>query len=249
MKLKNLEKFEIEKNIFLIDKAIWLKKQKLLGIADLHIGYEENLIEQGILLPKKQFKIIKEEIINLINKLKPKIVLINGDVKHEFGEISKQEWKETNEIIDIIMRKSKVILIKGNHDTILEPIAKRKGLKILDYYIVNNICFMHGHKIYNEIIKNKKIKIIVLAHIHPAISLREGIKIEKYKCWLIGKWKNKKIIIMPSFIFYVEGIDISNYKFDEIFLKNIENFDIYAIGDKIYWLGKLKDIVPGWRNW
>lgn len=241
MKLKENEKLEISKGIFIVNKALWLEKQKILAIADLHIGYEEYLVEQGILIPKKQLEIIKNEIFSLL-ELKPKKIIINGDLKHEFGEISKQEWKETNEILDILLKKSKVILVKGNHDTILEPIAKRKGLKILDYYCANNICFMHGHKIFDNVIKNKKINIIVLAHIHPAITLREGIKTEKYKCWIIGKWKNKKIIIMPSFIFYSEGFDVSSYKFEENFLKNIKNFNVYAIGDKVYWLGKVKDI-------
>ncbi len=235
-----LSKIKIDENIFIVDKALWIENKKILAIADLHIGYEEYLAEYGILMPKKQFEIIKKELSFLVNFLMPKKIVINGDLKHEFGSISKQEWKETLEILDLLLSKGKVILVKGNHDTILEPIARKKGLKIVDYYCIDDICFIHGHKIFKKCIE--KAKLIVLSHIHPAITLREGIKVEKYKCWLFGKWKKKKIIVMPAFFPYIEGIDVLKEYLELDFLKNIEDFNVYIIGDKIYKFGKIKDL-------
>ncbi len=224
----NLEKVKIFDGVYLINKALWIEKKKLLAIADLHIGYEEYLNEFGIAIPRQQFKIMKEEIDKLMDMLKPEIVVINGDLKHEFGEISRQEWQETLEIIDLILNKSKLVLVKGNHDTILEPIARKKGLKIVDYYCIDKICFMHGDKLYEKAIQ--KSEMLVFAHIHPAISLREGIKTERFKCWLVGKWRikaqTKAIIIMPSFLFYIEGLDIRNYYLDYAFLRDIKNFEV-----------------------
>jgi putative SbcD/Mre11-related phosphoesterase len=236
-----MESYKLMNDIYLVDKALWLEKQKILAIADLHIGYEGYLAEeQGILLPRRLFQIIKKDLSFFINFLQPKKILINGDLKHEFGKISEQEWQETLAILDLMLEKAKVILIKGNHDTILEPIARKKGLEIVDYYCYGGICFMHGHKIFDKLLK--KAKILVFAHTHPAIILREGIKAERYKCWLFGRWKGKKVIVMPSFIPYAEGIDVLSQHFDQPFLKNLNNFEVLAIGDKIYKMGKVKDL-------
>jgi len=238
-----MEKYKLIEDIYLVDKGLWIEKQKILALADLHIGYEGYLAEeQGILLPRKLFEITKKEISFLINFLQPKKIIINGDLKHEFGKISKQEWKETLAILDLMLEKTKVILVKGNHDTILEPIAKRKNLKVVDYYFIkrDKICFMHGHKIFNDAIKNSEI--LVFGHTHPAIVLREGIKTERYKCWLYGKWKGKRVIVMPSFIPYSEGVDVQSYHFEQVFLKNIKSYEVFVIGDRIYKIGKLEDL-------
>lgn len=238
----NLEKIKVGEGIWFVDKALWFEKQKLLAIADLHIGYEQALNEAGIALPRKQFEVMKKELSFLLNFLQPKKIVINGDLKHEFGEISKQEWQETLAILDLLLSKAKVILVKGNHDTILEPIARKKGLKIVDYYCINKgeICFMHGHKIFDKALA--KARLLVFGHTHPAIILREGIKTEKYKCWLIGKWKGKKVVVMPSFIFYIEGVDVLSHYFEQPFLARLDKFKVYVIGDRIYKFGKIKDL-------
>ena len=53
---------EISSGIEIIDLALYLKKEKILIIADTHIGYEEALNKQGMLVPRFQFKeIIKRK--------------------------------------------------------------------------------------------------------------------------------------------------------------------------------------------
>ncbi|MCX8193772.1 MAG: metallophosphoesterase [Candidatus Pacearchaeota archaeon] len=238
---------EIVKGIEIKGKALWLKKFKALVVADLHIGYEEALIEEGIFIPKTTFGEIKKEIIELL-KLKPKIVVINGDLKHKFGEISKQEWHDVFKILDLLLKnKRKVILIKGNHDTILEPIARKKELNVVDYYCIDNICILHGHKILlDKEIHDKKIETLVIGHEHPAVSIRDGAKQEIYKCFLEGKWHNKNLIVMPSFFSVYEGSDIKKEKLLSPFLNEneIKNFEVYTLDEtgKVYWFGKLKNI-------
>ena len=45
-------------------------------------------------------------------------------------------------------RKNQIILIKGNHDNILGPIAKKRNVKLKKYYKILGICFLHGNKEY-----------------------------------------------------------------------------------------------------
>lgn len=220
-------------------KGLWIPKSKTLIIADLHIGYEESLAGQGILVPRFMFKDMKKEILKLL-KLKPQTIIINGDLKHEFGGISQQEWHDAIEMLDILTKKSKVILVKGNHDTILRYIAKKKNVEIQDYVVMDDICVCHGHRIFSECF-DKDIKTIIIAHEHPAITLTKDNKSEKYKCWLVGKWHNKKLIVMPSFIPFPIGSDVSRRMFSP-FLKQGREFYVYAIGDKVYKIGKLINI-------
>ena len=96
---------EISKDIELIDLALYLKKKKVLIISDTHIGQEEALEKQGVLLPRMQFKDIVKRIEKIFSEVSPKIIVINGDIKHEFGSISDQEWRDALRIVDIIEKR------------------------------------------------------------------------------------------------------------------------------------------------
>lgn len=226
----------------LIDKALLI--DNILVIADLHIGYEETLNQQGIFLPRSQFQSIKKDLDNVFKKIKKtdKIeeIVILGDLKHEFSGISEQEWQEVSEILDYLALKcKKIILIRGNHDTIL-PFDK-KNIKVRDFYIKNDVGFFHGHRFFNEIL-DKKIKILVLGHKHPAITIRDKVKSERYKCFLIGKWKDKEVVVMPSFFPLIEGSDIFIEDTNLALNLNFKNFKVYVIGPgnrRVYEFGKL----------
>ncbi|MEM4703194.1 MAG: metallophosphoesterase [Candidatus Pacearchaeota archaeon] len=231
---------EILPGVQIRDKALWFPKKRILVICDLHIGYEQALIEEGILVPRVTIEEIENELLELL-KLKPKLVIINGDLKHEFSKISKQEWYDTLEILDLLLKEARVILIKGNHDTILGPIARKKNLEIKDFFVLGGIAFLHGHKIFFESL-DKKIKVLVIGHDHPAVSIYDGIKQEKYKCFLLGRYKDKGLVVIPSFIPFPEGSDIKKEKMLSPFLKNISEFKVFVLGDKVYDFGKVKDI-------
>jgi len=238
---------EISKNIEIIDLALYLKKHKTLIIADMHIGYEEELNKKGILIPRFQFKDTVNRLNKILNKPKIKIIIINGDLKHEFGTISEQEWRETLKILDLLTGNGKVILIKGNHDTILGPIARKRDVEIKEYYKIGDILIIHGNKIPDKNIL-KGIKTIIIGHEHPAISLRDKVRAEKFKCFLKGNYKKKTLIVMPSFITATEGTDILNESNDILkkklispFLNNINNFEIFIVEDKAYNFGKVKN--------
>lgn len=243
-----LNPMKITKNIEIIDLALYIKKENVLIIADTHIGYEESLNKQGILIPRFQFKetIIRlERIIKTTTKRNKKLskIIINGDIKDEFGTISEQEWRHTLKLLDFLSRYcDEVILIKGNHDTIIGPIAKKRKVKVLDSYELENILILHGHKIPKKI--DKKIKTIIIAHEHPAVSLKDGIKTEVCKCFLKGTYKRKNLIVIPQFNILTEGIDILHGKRLSPFLKqDLKNFDIFIVADKVYDFGKMKNLT------
>ena len=74
------------------------------------------------------------------------------------------------------------------------------------------------------------------------MSLREGARIETFKCFIKGKWKGKEIIVTPSFSPIVQGTDILKEKLLSPFLKKVDDFDVFVAGDKIYEFGKVKNL-------
>jgi len=215
---------------------------KILVVSDIHIGYEEALAKQGMLVPKFQLKEVLKNLNEAIKEKKFDLIIINGDLKHEFGRISEQEWRDTLKIIDFLALKcKKLLLIKGNHDTILGPIADKRNIELRDYYFdeTTKTYIVHGHKIPKDS-DFKKARTIIIGHEHPAVSLHEGAKSELYKCFLVGKYKTKKIVVMPSFNFVTEGTDILRERILSPFLKNIKEFFVFAVADKIYDFGSIK---------
>ena len=235
---------DILPQIEVIDLALYLKST--LIIADLHIGYEESLNKQGVLVPRLQFEDMAKRVEKIFKRLRGKVierVIVNGDLKHEFGTISEQEWRNTLKFLDLLAKHCKeIILIKGNHDSILGPIARKRNVKVFDYFILNKVLIAHGDKIPDKGLL-KGVGTIIIGHEHPAISLKEGSKIETYKCFLKGKYKGKNIIVQPSFNSMMEGTNILRDHILSPFLKrSLDKFEIYIVEDKVYNFGKLKNL-------
>ena len=234
---------KINDNIKIIDLALYLKKEKTIIISDMHLGYEESLNKQGILIPKFQFKETLERLTKIFYKVKADKIILNGDFKHEFGTISDSEWKDILKIMDFfIERCNELILIKGNHDTILEPIARKRNLSTRLYYKINDYYICHGEVIPEDIDFNLS-KTIIIGHEHPAVSIKSKTRSELYKCFLVGKFKNKSLIVIPSFNLVTEGTDVLKERLLSPFLQdNLDDFDVYVVSDKVYKFGALKNL-------
>jgi len=233
---------EIIKNIEIVDLGLFLKKQEILVLADLHVGYEEALNKQGVLLPRFQFKDLVKRLKKILKQVKPELIIINGDLKHEFGKISETEWRQTLKILDFLTKRAKVILLKGNHDNILGPIAEKRKLEIKENYFVNNIYICHGDNIPKD--KDfKKSKIVIIGHEHPAIGIREYPRVEKFKCFLLGKYKRKKLIVQPSLNLVTEGTDLTTELPLSPFLRqDLDNFKVYVVNKEILDFDSMKEV-------
>jgi|TARA_Y100000310_G_scaffold127024_1_gene126044 putative SbcD/Mre11-related phosphoesterase len=237
-------------NYEFIDKTIFFPEQGILSIGDLHIGYEHSLRDSGIQVPETQLKnTIKSlnKIISEIKKRKYKLkkVVFLGDIKHYFG----YEWRERfyfNKVLDFLRNHVKdkdIILIKGNHDKF-----DFSGKKMKNYYFNKGLMFFHGHKEFPQVYE-QRVKTIIMGHLHPSILLsdKQNIKREKYKCFLIGNYKRKEVIILPSFIGIIEGSAVNSQEYNRkdfsiIPHKNILKFNVFVVGKdkKVLNFGKVK---------
>src|SRR3989344_5563917 len=133
--------------IHAIDLAIEIDTQTLV-FGDIHIGYEEALNKTGYLIPRFQFQDTIKRLNSILKNKQYEQIILNGDIKHEFGTITNQEWRDSLKILDLLQKHAKkVILIKGNHDTILGPIGDKKNLNIVEEFSIGDIYICHGHVI------------------------------------------------------------------------------------------------------
>jgi len=205
----------IEKGIEIVENypAIFIEPIDALVIADLHLGFERELADSGIYFPRFQYQDIKESIAIIINKVSPTQVIINGDLKHKFAERTTQEL---NEVIDLLTYLSentgKVVVIRGNHDNFVKGLFKRfqKVEFVRETYIDGETIFTHGHEVPSGI-DSLKSNLVVIAHEHPAIALRDdvGAKV-KLRALLIGPtYSNKDLIVLPAFSPISLGVEIN----------------------------------------
>jgi putative SbcD/Mre11-related phosphoesterase len=233
---------EIIPGIEIIDIALYLKDSGALVISDLHIGFEESLMKQGVLVPRFHYKDIVDRLEQIFAKVQPKGIVLNGDLKHEFGAASRQEWKETMRLFDYLQRKCEnIVIVKGNHDPSLGPLASKKGIMIVKELKLGNILIAHG----DSVPKTKDAEVIIVGHIHPAVTLRENGRAERFKCFLKGKYDKSTLIVQPSFHPSVEGSDITKEKVKCPLIKDFADFEVYVVDDarkRVLGFGKVKNL-------
>ncbi|MBI2147468.1 metallophosphoesterase [Candidatus Woesearchaeota archaeon] len=238
---KQLNQIELLPGVRIIDLVLQIGTTIVVG--DVHIGIEEALNKQGIMIPRFHFGEIMGRMERILEQARPEKVILIGDVKHEFGMISEQEWRETLQFLDLLLAHAKeVVLIRGNHDTILGPIARKRNLTVQDQAILGDILLLHGDKIPSLLPPG--IATIIIGHEHPAVTIRDKIRAETYKCFLKGTYKKKKLIVLPSFHPMSEGTNILQEELLSPFLhQDLSSFEVYIAGDTTYYFGKVKNLL------
>lgn len=229
---------EIEPGIRIVGPA--LAVGSTLVIADLHIGAEEALSKQGYMIPRFQFLEMRDRLLKLVGGGEYKAVVINGDLKHEFGAISNSEWSNTLKLLDILAHHcKKAVLIRGNHDTLLGPIASRTAVEVKDNVLLGDVLVCHGDKIpFGPVFEQAKT--VVIGHEHPAVTFRKDGRAESFKCFLKGRYRGRALIVMPSFNTLTAGSNVLAGKPLSPFLEQgIDDFEVFALGDKVYEFGRV----------
>lgn len=231
------------KNVEFVGKCLLVNVEgkRILTVGDLHLGWEENLNRSGVFVSREMFK----EVIDYFELVFGEVgrvdeIVLLGDVKHVFGRIIPQEWKDVLGLFDYLEGKcGKIVVVKGNHDVILEPIVKKSCVELMDFYGVGDFCFAHGDRNFLEV---ENFGNWILGHGHPAVKISDRVKIEKYKCFLVGKWKKKEVIVVPSFFEGNAGSDPRENNLEMAWDFDFEKFDVFVVQDsglEVLGFGKL----------
>jgi hypothetical protein len=245
----------IASQLHLVDLALYMPETRIFAISDLHLGIEESLQREGVLLPRQQLGQIRTRLDTIFAKLNVSParplsrLLINGDLRHQFGPPSRQESREAVALLGwLAERADELILIQGNHDGKLEWLARRiPPVRIKKSHQESHCLFIHGDLIVAEIPCD--VQWIVIGHEHPAISLRDPVthRVETFKCFLIGSYRDKRLLVQPSFNLLVAGTDLTREEVLSPFLSQdrLKNFRVYPVADdgRIYDFGPLRNVT------
>jgi hypothetical protein len=203
----------LDKGIEAYGLGIYLPAHKTVVLSDLHLGIEDALARGGVLVPRQHYKELLARVERILtrcgaDKGKVTTVVLNGDLKHEFGRISDLEWREVKRFVDAMHKRGlDVVVVKGNHDVMLEPIARERKLEIVNAYKAGDILIVHGDSpIPAKALKG--VKTIIAGHEHPCVVLRSGPRAERFKCFVLSSHKRISLVLQPSFGPLTMGMDV-----------------------------------------
>jgi putative SbcD/Mre11-related phosphoesterase len=147
-------------------------RTRTIAIADLHIGWEMALSEQGIHVPSQTPKLLKK-LKELLNIYKPEKLLILGDVKHTVATAQKIEWQDVPEFFNEIRKHvAEISVIRGNHDGNLDALLPENVKTMPGTGVtINNTGFFHGHQWPSPDLL--KCGTLVMGHVHPIVAFRD----------------------------------------------------------------------------
>jgi hypothetical protein len=209
----------------LFDTAVYLPPIHTLSISDLHLGYEESLQKRGVLAPKFQLKDTQKRMERLFGHFPTQTLVINGDLKHSFGRIEESEWREIRHFVEFALKHvDTIIVVTGNHDITLGPILEKENIHAQKSYEHHGYLFAHG----DEAIGYGR-HLTIIAHDQPAITLSDGIRNERYKCYI----STGKLLVQPSFHAITIGSDILTQQMTSPYLESTDaaNWHIHIVSD------------------
>ncbi len=201
-------------------RSIFIDGLNTLVISDLHLGFEEDLARQGIFLPRRQFYHVIKVIEKILDLLGDSIetIIVNGDLKHCFDRLLRQEKKEVSHFIEYLLdKKIDLVIIRGNHDNYLPIVLKNYSVKLYEDYRVSigdqKILVTHGHKDVD--IEN--VDYVIIGHEHPSLAIADklGVLTKVHVYLKVPTIVNNEIIVLPAFGIYQAGnritLDKDNY--------------------------------------
>jgi len=206
------------------DYALWLPRERALAISDLHLGYEGAMQEAGVAIPRRQKGVMLERLGRLLDRYDPEKVIVDGDFKHEFSRNLEEEWKDVQDVLDFLYKRTVPVLVRGNHDNYLMQILSKKGLDLHRKIELGGFTFVHGHD--DPGVSGP----LVLGHEHPAVKLRDELGATfSLPAFVV----EPDLILLPAFSPLALGVDVTEQPKMSPLLRDrdLSGARVYAIDD------------------
>jgi DNA ligase-associated metallophosphoesterase len=194
--------------VFDARRAIWFPYERILAVADLHLGYAWAHRLSGQLMPIPPTNDTLTRLTELQRDYEPREIVILGDIVHRAMALPVLA-EEVRELFDALSAHSRLTFVAGNHDRNLSAVLREWMLPIelVKSRTAGNRVFVHGDVALPE---NNPEFCIVMGHEHPAISIGDGVTTsQKCPCFLVSE----KVIVLPAFSHWAAGTDFRAYEF------------------------------------
>jgi putative SbcD/Mre11-related phosphoesterase len=153
-----------------------LRRERLLLLADTHVGYEVELRRVKGVNVMSQTRRLVEKVLELADLHNVTSVVILGDVKHELP-VPRESVDEVRTFLTSLAKKLPLLLIPGNHDSLLQEIASGiGGVEVAPTrgVLTDKFLLVHGHvKPAKQDLE--KADVVIMGHTHPAVVIRDDI--------------------------------------------------------------------------
>ncbi len=171
------------------------RKERVVVVGDLHIGWEVTLSQQGIHIPSQTGKML-ERLRSIVEKERPTRIIMLGDVKHSVTGAELEEWRDVPEFFEALLKLvPSVQVILGNHDGNLEPLTPSKVeiLPSTGLALWGRFGLLHGHAWPSPEILG--CETLILGHLHPAVTLRDALGYRLTRpAWVTASCDAKKLL-------------------------------------------------------
>ncbi len=153
-----------------------LRRERLLLLADTHVGYEVELRRVKGVNVMSQTRRLVEKVLELVDMHNVTSVVVLGDVKHELP-VPRESAEEVRAFLSTVARRVPMLLIPGNHDSLLQEIASGiNGVEVAPTrgVLIDRFLLVHGHvKPAKQDLE--KADVVIMGHTHPAVVIRDEI--------------------------------------------------------------------------
>ncbi|HIJ17727.1 MAG TPA: metallophosphoesterase [Thermoplasmata archaeon] len=181
--------------------AVLITPDDVLVVADLHLGCEAVLEEDGLSLPRVQTRKVQEYIYDLVDAVHPSRLVIAGDLKHNFSRNLAQEWNDIVRFIQGLEGRVRLEVVKGNHDNYLGSILREHGVPFVKELSVSGVRVLHGHE---GVLDGRP---TVMGHVHPSIAVRDSSGTGmKDSCFLFHE--EHQLLVLPALSIVAGGVNV-----------------------------------------
>lgn len=184
-------------------RAAFLQPQRILALADLHLGYAWAHRYNGQLLPLENADPWAGRLASLCDTYQPEKIALLGDVVHQAVPLPALQ-DELAEFAGRFSPRAELLLLLGNHDRHLAGLSLPSAFQVLTCHRSRQVLLCHG----DAEIPGETPDLVIIGHEHPAISLGDGVTTSaKFPCFLISP----RLIVLPAFSTWVAGTSFGSY--------------------------------------
>jgi hypothetical protein len=186
-------------------RAMWFESERVLAVADLHLGYAWAHRLSGQLMPITPANDTLERLTELQRDYEPDEIVVLGDIVHRAMALPVLE-EEMRELFNALSPHSRLMFLAGNHDRDLQSVLKEwlLPIELLPSRQIDGHLLVHGDAATEQPVQGR----IVMGHEHPAISIGDGVTTsEKCPCFLVSD----SVMVLPAFSRWAAGTNVRVY--------------------------------------